>query len=183
MSKLLDNEQCSQVDYFHSTALSFVWYCLLNAHGEYCGLLDVDGTLRSTDSNINTCCYFFQRRHIYATRPVQIPQNVHLAVVLIPTIITWHSNRTLYRFLSGRSYISYDLWNSCGVKLPGTCESTLSLYPSDVAVKVLMQGGIPGNHLGHCYSYDVYSASKKSTSRQKQITISSRVANRMMWPS
>ena len=139
ISKIVDNQRCSQIyDRFNTTALYVVWLCSLNAHGEYCDVIEENVPVYSTISNINFHC-----------RPSNASEcNQACVNTIMETKSTLGCCINRYNNSAGepsnfsidgyQAAVSYDLWNSCGVELPGTCGSTLSLTPS--GSQSLMQG-------------------------------------------
>ena len=105
----------------------FVGYCASNAHGEQCGLLDVQGTLFRNLSNIDNQCRSSNSVHTRNCSQVCVGSIIEAKNSIGCCINLYnYSDPSSYYATSYRHALSYDRWNSCGVESPGVCESTLN---------------------------------------------------------
>ena len=123
---VLDNEQCTQVEHYNSTALLIFTLCSVNAHEEYCYSSLLGNAPNWTINNLLNV-----ERHCNSSNSNQCTQTCASSIMeaksSLGCCINILNSSTSY---TESDPFSYDLWISCGVELPGVCQNTLSLNVS-----------------------------------------------------
>ena len=131
VNEILENEQCSQVEDYNSTALGVIGNCSMNANGAYCGQLAYNGTINSVLNNVERHCNSSHANQCNQTCASSIKE----AKRLVGCCLTVYNTSASTYYSSFPDAFSYDLWTSCGVELPGVCQNTLNLNLSRSTVE------------------------------------------------
>ena len=116
--------------------------CAFNAHGEECDLLDIRGALYYNLSNIDARCSNYSPKFNASSCSQVCTRSIMEAKNSVGCCVNLYNNSDANSYYGTRyrDALSYDLWNSCGVQVPGVCESTLSLSSSISAMRGISMG-------------------------------------------